>query len=219
MAHVLHNVSKFDCNKRSIMSDEDPRITRVQFDASPVCMMSRDESHIRDKLIMLAESTKPFNVKRKSITKQMSKGSSGKLSMQDFVRMDPSYTPDIEHLVFPSRKRNPQQVAPAIIQSSASKTRSRLAEMFALSRHLQQRSADRETSKSTRKASAAVAINRSVDSMLETPRDSGIGSSSAGSTSSRRGARAVGANCNNLRFTRCVLISTNEAKATEYYSL
>lgn len=83
-------------------------------------------------------------------------------ALQDFVRMDPSYTPDIEHLVFPSRKRNPQQVAPAIIQSSASKTRSRLAEMFALSRHLQQRSADRETSKSTRKASAAVAINVSI---------------------------------------------------------
>lgn len=63
--------------------------------------------------------------------------------MQDFVRMDPGYTPNIEHLVFPTRKRNPQQVAP--INPPVQKTRSRLAEMFALSRHLQQRSADRES--------------------------------------------------------------------------
>lgn len=65
--------------------------------------------------------------------------------MQDFVRMDPGYTPDIEHLVFPMRKRNPQQVAPLNTTTTTGKTRSRLAEMFALSRHLQQRSADRET--------------------------------------------------------------------------
>lgn len=63
--------------------------------------------------------------------------------MQDFVRMDPSYTTDIEHLVFPYRKRNPQQVVP-IRSERDGKTRSRLAEMFALSKHLQQRSTDRE---------------------------------------------------------------------------
>lgn len=109
--------------------------------------MNREDLHIRDRLLMLAECSnpqKPFNVKRKSnLTKQLSKGGSSKMSMQDFVRMDPGYTPDIEHLVFPSRKRNPQQVAP--INPTPAKTRSRLAEMFALSRHLQQRSADRET--------------------------------------------------------------------------
>ncbi|GJQ73056.1 hypothetical protein Trydic_g1687 [Trypoxylus dichotomus] len=108
--------------------------------------MSRDEVHLRDRLLMLAESTaphKPFNVKRKSTSKQSSKNGP-KLSVQDFVRMDPGYTPDIEHLVFPGRKRNPQQVAPAMA-SVPGKTRSRLAEMFALSRHLQQRSVDRES--------------------------------------------------------------------------
>lgn len=108
--------------------------------------MSRDEFQIRDRLLLLAECSnphKPFNVKRKSSTTKQSSRGSGKLSMQDFVRMDPGYTPDIEHLVFPSKKRNPQQVAP--INPPPAKTRSRLAEMFALSRHLQQKSADRET--------------------------------------------------------------------------
>lgn len=85
---------------------------------------------------------KPCNVKRKSSSMKQSYKTSPKLSMQDFVRMDPSYTTDIEHLVFPYRKRNPQQVAP--VGSAAGRTRSRLAEMFALSKHLQQRSADRE---------------------------------------------------------------------------
>lgn len=111
--------------------------------------MSREDVNFRDRLLMLAECSnphKPFNVKRKTATTPASKPmlkSVPKLSMQDFVRMDPGYTPDIEHLVFPSRKRNPQQVAP--INPSLSKTRSRLVEMFALSRHLQQRSADRES--------------------------------------------------------------------------
>ncbi|ENN74069.1 hypothetical protein YQE_09359, partial [Dendroctonus ponderosae] len=59
------------------------------------------------------------------------------------------YTPDIEHLVFPnSRRRSPQQVAPAVSeQTTTGKTRSRLAEMFALSRHLQRSSAERQDSK------------------------------------------------------------------------
>lgn len=108
--------------------------------------MSRDEFQIRDRLLLLAECSnphKPFNVKRKSSTTKQGPRGAGKLSMQDFVRMDPGYTPDIEHLVFPSKKRNPQQVAP--INPTPAKTRSRLAEMFALSRHLQQKSADRET--------------------------------------------------------------------------
>ncbi|XP_049821611.1 uncharacterized protein LOC109604696 isoform X2 [Aethina tumida] len=125
--------------------------------------MSRDEVHLRDRLLMLAECSnphRPFNIKRKSLLAKHSSKTAPKLSVQDFVRMDPGYTPDIEHLVFPTRKRNPQQVAP-INPPTPAKTRSRLVEMFALSRHLQQRSADRETK--TRNP----AINRSVDSVLE----------------------------------------------------
>ncbi|XP_044261717.1 uncharacterized protein LOC123009457 [Tribolium madens] len=128
--------------------------------------MNRDEVHLRDRLLLLAECSnphKPFNVKRKTtLTKQGSK-SGPKLSVQDFVRMDPGYTPDIEHLVFPARKRNPQQVAPI---STTGKARSRLAEMFALSRHLQQRSTDRDTK--TRNPT----VNRSIDSASAPPRPS-----------------------------------------------
>ncbi|XP_057660132.1 mucin-2 isoform X2 [Diorhabda carinulata] len=132
--------------------------------------MSRDEMQLRDRLLMLSDPHKPFNVKRKpTLTKQSSK-SGPKLSVQDFVRMDPGYTPDIEHLVFPMRKRNPQQVAP--INPPQSKTRSRLAEMFALSRHLQQKSSiDKDSKRSS-------VVSRSVDSVLD-------------STSPLRNSRAV----------------------------
>ncbi|ERL91188.1 hypothetical protein D910_08527 [Dendroctonus ponderosae] len=117
--------------------------------------MSRDDlQHIRDRLLQLSDSPSsqrmPFNVKRKvALSRQPSKAPPSKLSMQDFVRMDPGYTPDIEHLVFPnSRRRSPQQVAPAVSeQTTTGKTRSRLAEMFALSRHLQRSSAERQDSK------------------------------------------------------------------------
>ncbi|XP_066138350.1 uncharacterized protein RhoGEF3 isoform X1 [Euwallacea fornicatus] len=137
--------------------------------------MSRDDlEHIRDRLMQLADSSSsqrlPFNVKRKTtaLSRQTSKTSSTKISMQDFVRMDPGYTPDIEHLVFPNaRRRSPQQVAPAVPlvepPSSGGKTRSRLAEMFALSRHLQRSSADRLDTKQKGQ------INRSVDSAIEAP--------------------------------------------------
>lgn len=136
-------------------------------------MMSRDEVHVRqhrDRLLALAESTtahKPNNTKRRSsnVTKSpirfgATKSSSvgPKLSIQDFVRADPGYTPNIEHLVFPDRKKT------SPVKSSStdgSRTRSRLAEMFALSRHLQQRSADRESkhsSSSVRKPTVNVSI-------------------------------------------------------------
>ncbi|KAJ3617094.1 hypothetical protein MTP99_009092 [Tenebrio molitor] len=149
--------------------------------------MSRDEVHIRDRLLLLAECSnphKPFNVKRKStLTKQGSK-SGPKLSVQDFVRMDPGYTPDIEHLVFPARKRNPQQVAP--LNPPSGKTRSRLAEMFALSRHLQQRSADRDSK--TRNPT----VNRSVDSVME-PRSGVSAAPPAGTRSTDTSRRWVSA--------------------------
>ncbi|KAL1491966.1 hypothetical protein ABEB36_012477 [Hypothenemus hampei] len=139
--------------------------------------MSRDLDleRVRDRLLQLTENSTsqqrggmPFNVKRKTgpLGRQSSASASAKfptrkLSMQDFVRMDPGYTPDIEHLVFP-RRRSPQQVAPAVSatdhqQTGSGKTRSRLAEMFALSRHLQRSSISKGQ------------INRSVDSAIEPP--------------------------------------------------
>lgn len=108
--------------------------------------MNREQVNVRDKFLLLTECSnlhKPCNIKRKTSSMKQNVKGGPKLSMQDFVRMDPSYTTDIEHLVFPYRKRNPQQVAP--ISSGDGKTRSRLAEMFALSKHLQQRSTDRES--------------------------------------------------------------------------
>lgn len=117
-------------------------------------MNREDIHHLRDRLLLLAECSgvdMPQNVKRKSsVVKQPPRTKSGpKWSMQDFVRRDPGYTPDIEHLVFPIRKKNHHQEHLShegrIAAQAQSKTRSRLAEMFALSRHLQQRSADRET--------------------------------------------------------------------------
>ncbi|KAK4883196.1 hypothetical protein RN001_006515 [Aquatica leii] len=135
--------------------------------------MNRDEVyHLRDRLLMLAECSnphKPQNIKRKSRTTTIppkTRSKSGpKWSMQDFVRRDPGYTPDIEHLVFPGRKAHSQQEAP---NPTPSKTRSRLAEMFALSRHLQQRSTDRNVKTRT-------AVNRSMDSALGPPRTSSVG--------------------------------------------
>ncbi|KAF7274302.1 hypothetical protein GWI33_013030 [Rhynchophorus ferrugineus] len=189
--------------------------------------MSRDElQHIRDRLLQLAEASsgqrRPLNVKRKvALSRQTSKTAAApKLSMQDFVRMDPGYggcgyvrgiaerirsdknhtgigaddegavdvvvaasaggtsmkegcyTPDIEHLVFPNpKKRSPQQVAPATLADAppppppppSNKTRSRLAEMFALSRHLQRSSTERQEAK----ARTGPQVNRSIDSAIE----------------------------------------------------
>ncbi|ENN74068.1 hypothetical protein YQE_09358, partial [Dendroctonus ponderosae] len=57
--------------------------------------MSRDDlQHIRDRLLQLSDSPSsqrmPFNVKRKvALSRQPSKAPPSKLSMQDFVRMDP----------------------------------------------------------------------------------------------------------------------------------
>ncbi|KAF5308643.1 hypothetical protein FQR65_LT06104 [Abscondita terminalis] len=139
--------------------------------------MNRDEvHHLRDRLLMLAECSnphKPQNVKRKSRTTTIppkTRSKSGpKWSMQDFVRRDPGYTPDIEHLVFPGRKAHSQQEVP---NPTPSKTRSRLAEMFALSRHLQQRSTDRNVKTRT-------TVNRSMDSALGPPRTSSVGLTSS----------------------------------------
>ncbi|XP_031334986.1 flocculation protein FLO11-like [Photinus pyralis] len=137
--------------------------------------MNRDEiHHLRDRLLMLAECSnphKPQNVKRKTRTATIppkARLKAGpKWSMQDFVRRDPGYTPDIEHLVFPSRKIHSQQEPTN--NPAPSKTRSRLAEMFALSRHLQQRSTDRNVK------SRNTTVNRSIDSALGPARTSSVG--------------------------------------------
>lgn len=133
----------------------------------------------KNRLMAFTESTNilkpPHNTKRRA--KSPIRGNSttkahGKLSIQDFVRRDPGYTPNIEHLVFPHRNSDANKES---IENNESTTagnnkttttttttsansgsggsgggvtvttkRTRLAEMFALSRHLQQRSADRE---------------------------------------------------------------------------
>lgn len=59
------------------------------------------------------------------------------LSLEEVVRNDPSYTPNIEHLVFPTRRNsNPNSNIPVLAtgKSSKSSTRSRLAEVFQLSK-------------------------------------------------------------------------------------
>lgn len=130
--------------------------------------MSRDEIHIRqhrNRLMGFSEPQSttsihkpPHNVKRKSAQSNakspvrsntpattFTSSTKTKLSLQDFVRNDPGYTPNIEHLVFPHRKfETARGGSTGRSQSGPISTRSRLAEMFALSRHLQQRSADRE---------------------------------------------------------------------------
>ncbi|XP_060525179.1 uncharacterized protein LOC132701359 [Cylas formicarius] len=174
--------------------------------------MSRDEiQHIRDRLLFLAETSASAssggqrrpplsNVKRKSgsmLSRQTSKTAGGpapgKLSVQDFVRMDPGYTPDIEHLVFPKR-RSPQQVAPAgpaaaSAQQTASgvaRARSRLAEMFALSKHLHQKSTERQGSRMG-------PINRSVDSAMDHHASANVGGRPppSGVIDSKRWVRSV----------------------------
>lgn len=61
----------------------------------------------------------------------------GRRTLQDIVRSDPGYTPNIEHLVFPERKSSNPNLAGVVDGSPPSKSksssgRSRLAEVFAL---------------------------------------------------------------------------------------
>ncbi|XP_015606220.1 uncharacterized protein LOC107272983 isoform X2 [Cephus cinctus] len=62
--------------------------------------------------------------------------SGGRITLQDIVRSDPGYTPNIEHLVFPERKSSNPNLAsnnspPNKNRGNSSSGRSRLAEVFA----------------------------------------------------------------------------------------
>ncbi|KYN33988.1 hypothetical protein ALC56_11802 [Trachymyrmex septentrionalis] len=100
----------------------------------------------RSRLLQLAEVT---NIKpgrgsgkrrgqRQSHGFGPSNGGPSRVTLQDIVRNDPGYTPNIEHLVFPERKSSNPNLAgvvdgspPSKSKSNASSGRSRLAEVFA----------------------------------------------------------------------------------------
>ncbi|KYM82002.1 hypothetical protein ALC53_07551 [Atta colombica] len=100
----------------------------------------------RSRLLQLAEAT---NIKpgrgsgkrrgqRQSHGFGPSNGGPSRVTLQDIVRNDPGYTPNIEHLVFPERKSSNPNLAGVIdgsppnkSKSNASSGRSRLAEVFA----------------------------------------------------------------------------------------
>ncbi|XP_025268401.1 uncharacterized protein LOC105252011 isoform X2 [Camponotus floridanus] len=104
----------------------------------------------RNRLLQLAEAT---NIKpgrgsgkrrgqRQSHGFGPSNGGPSRVTLQDIVRSDPGYTPNIEHLVFPERKSSNPNLAGATDGSPPNKSksnatssaRSRLAEVFS-SRH------------------------------------------------------------------------------------
>lgn len=68
------------------------------------------------------------------------------LSLDEVVRNDPSYTPNIEHLVFPPRKAT----------SGKTGARAKLAEVFSLSRHQSTRNKEREKSRGSQRKSNKV---------------------------------------------------------------
>lgn len=125
--------------------------------------MSRDDVNIRQhrsRLLQLAESTSSNSCgKRRTFSSaQLLRSNGGSKLLQELVRSDPSYTPNIEHLVFPDR-RNSAVTSPITVtappkpSANAKTTRSKLAEVFALSRYShhshQGGSVDSKTSKSS----------------------------------------------------------------------
>ncbi|RLU23370.1 hypothetical protein DMN91_003574 [Ooceraea biroi] len=99
----------------------------------------------RSRLLQLAEAT---NIKpgrgsgkrrgqRQSHGFGSSNGGPSRVTLQDIVRSDPGYTPNIEHLVFPERKSSNPNLASVVDGSPPSKSkststgRSRIAEVFA----------------------------------------------------------------------------------------
>lgn len=109
-----------------------------------VAGMSRgsvDEHQHRGRLMQLAEAA--AGSKRRSFSSQHALFKSLQqmtpspciatklLSLDEVVRNDPSYTPNIEHLVFPPRNTT------GSIKATSGKTgaRAKLAEVFSLSRH------------------------------------------------------------------------------------
>ncbi|KDR17820.1 hypothetical protein L798_08250, partial [Zootermopsis nevadensis] len=129
--------------------------------------MSRDDGTIRQhrsRLLQLAETTSANSSgKRRGFSNaQLLRSNGGRKLLQELVRSDPSYTPNIEHLVFPDRRNSAvtspiSATAPPKASSNSKATRSRLAEVFALSRYShhshQGGSVDSKTSKMSTKAS------------------------------------------------------------------
>lgn len=87
----------------------------------------------------------------------------GRVTLQDIVRSDPGYTPNIEHLVFPERKSSNPNLAKTGDESPPNKSksnatnsgRSRLAEVF--SRHYS-RGSSQDSSVTSRKNHLNVSV-------------------------------------------------------------
>lgn len=85
------------------------------------------------------------------------------MTLQDIVRSDPGYTPNIEHLVFPERKSSNPNLTKTADESPPNKTksnasssgRSRLAEVF--SRHYS-RGSSQDSSVTSRKNHLNVSV-------------------------------------------------------------
>ena len=145
--------------------------------------MSRDDVTIRQhrsRLLQLAESTSSNSSgKRRGFSNaQLLRSNGGSKLLQELVRNDPSYTPNIEHLVFPDRRNSAvtspiTATAPPKANSNSKPTRSRLAEVFALSRYSHhshqggsvdskssKSSATTKTSKSSRKSLGSVSCSK-----------------------------------------------------------
>ncbi|XP_034186585.2 rho guanine nucleotide exchange factor 3 isoform X2 [Osmia lignaria lignaria] len=121
----------------------------------------------RSRLLQLAEATniKPGRGSGKRRGQRQSHGfgpsnggpsGGGRVTLQDIVRSDPGYTPNIEHLVFPERKSSNPNLAKTSDESPSNKSksnptssgRSRLAEVF--SRHYS-RGSSQDSSVTSRK--------------------------------------------------------------------
>lgn len=100
-----------------------------------------------------------FNLIKIDLSYYSSNGGSStgsRITLQDIVRSDPGYTPNIEHLVFPERKSSNPNLAKTAEESPPNKSkvnattsgRSRLAEVF--SRHYS-RGSSQDSSVTSRK--------------------------------------------------------------------
>ncbi|KAG8262853.1 hypothetical protein J6590_045051 [Homalodisca vitripennis] len=147
-----------------------PMYTDISFVFQTMSRGSVDEHSLRQhrgRLLQLAESAGSLGSKRRSYSsqhtlfkslQQMSPSpriATKLLSLEEVVRKDPGYTPNIEHLVFPSRKNSMPSNIPVLAgKSGKTSARAKLAEVFALSRHQSARgkhssSSQQSTDKST----------------------------------------------------------------------
>lgn len=138
--------------------------------------MSRDDVKVRQqrsRLLQLAESTSSNSSgKRRGLSNaQLLRSNGGRKLLQELVRNDPSYTPNIEHLVFPDRRNSAvtspiSATAPPKASTNSKPTRSKLAEVFALSRYShnshQGGSVDSKTSKTSASTKASKSSRKSL---------------------------------------------------------